>query len=366
MLHNPDGRQDTARDAAEAEADKRRKREWLRVASQIATIGIFILMLGIILSVARGLLRPLVAAIIVTVMLGPVARRMVTRQFPPVLFAILVVSVIVALIHFATIVMSGPVANLVNVLPTLGPTIAQKFAVLDPMIGVWHNLQGWLTPRGGTSAFRVDLAPILQATIVYLTPAVGELIVFLATLFLALVSRDSLRRNLILFFPDQDERLAAIHVLNDIEARLTQYIGTVTAINLSLGVVTALICWAVGLPSPTLFGLLACIANFIPYIGPGFTILALLVAGLVTLPLLTDALIAPAVFLAVATVEGQLITPALVGQRITASPLAVFVSLAFWIWLWGPVGGFLSVPILIVGYAILNQTRPKSMPAIPG
>jgi predicted PurR-regulated permease PerM len=53
-------------------------------------------------------------------------------------------------------------------------------------------------------------------------------------------------------------------------------------------------------------------------------------------------------------------------RRITASPLAVFVSLAFWIWLWGPVGGFLSVPILIVGYAILNQTRPKSMPAIPG
>jgi predicted PurR-regulated permease PerM len=212
----------------------------------------------------------------------------------------------------------------------------------------------------------VELAPIVQAMVAYLTPAIGELIVFLATLFLALVSRDNLRRNLILFFPDQDDRLGVIHVLNDIEERLTRYIGTVTAINLSLGVVTALICWAVGLPSPLLFGLLACVANYIPYIGPGFTILALTIAGLVTLPSLTDALIAPATFLAVATVEGQLITPALIGQRITASPLAVFVSLVFWIWLWGPVGGFLSVPILIVGYAVLDQMRERAGPDLPG
>jgi predicted PurR-regulated permease PerM len=362
----PAGRKDSVPSAADDRDDQRRSQDGLRIASQIATVGICVLLFGIVLKVSAGLFRPLVAAIIVTVMLGPVARRLVSRRFPPVLFAILVVGVIVALIHFATIVLSGHVANLVNVLPTLGATAAQKFAVFDPLLGVWHNLQGWVASSGGASAFRVELAPIVQAMVAYLTPAIGELIVFLATLFLALVSRDNLRRNLILFFPDQDDRLGVIHVLNDIEERLTRYIGTVTAINLSLGVVTALICWAVGLPSPLLFGLLACVANYIPYIGPGFTILALTIAGLVTLPSLTDALIAPATFLAVATVEGQLITPALIGQRITASPLAVFVSLVFWIWLWGPVGGFLSVPILIVGYAVLAQMRERAGPDLPG
>lgn len=364
MPNQTEARKDMARvTAADPEQNRR---EWLRTASQIATIGMFVLLLGIVLNVGRGLFRPLVAAIVVTMMLGPVARRVVGPRFPPVLFATLVVGVIVALIHFATIVLSGPIAELIDVLPTIGPTIAEKFQVLNPLIGFWRNLQNWLTPGGGTSAFRVELGPILQATAVYLTPAIGELVVFLATLFLALVSRDSLRRNLILFFPDQDERLAAIHVLNDVETRLTQYIGTVTTINIGLGFATAFICWAVGLPAPLLFGLLAGIANFIPYLGPGFTLVVLLIAGLVTLPQLTDALIAPATFLAVTTVEGQLITPALIGQRITASPLAVFISLAFWIWLWGPVGGVLSVPLLIVGYAVAAEIRSRSIPDLPG
>jgi predicted PurR-regulated permease PerM len=108
------------------------------------------------------------------------------------------------------------------------------------------------------------------------------------------------------------------------------------------------------------------VANFVPYIGPAFTILALLVAGLVVFPLLTDALIAPATFLAVATIEGQLISPSLIGQRIVMSPLAVFIALVFWIWLWGPVGGFLSVPFLIVGYTVLTRLRARSEPDLPG
>jgi predicted PurR-regulated permease PerM len=207
---------------------------------------------------------------------------------------------------------------------------------------------------------------MLNAAVAYLTPAIGELVVFLATLFLALVSRDSLRRHLILFFPDQDERLTVIQILNELEVRLTRYVGTITGINLALGFVTAVIAWLFGLPAPLLFGLLAFIANFVPYIGPAFTILALLITGLVVFPLLADALVAPALFLAVTTVEGQVITPSLIGQRIVISPLAVFISLVFWIWLWGPVGGFLSVPFLIIGYTILTRLRFKPEPDLPG
>jgi predicted PurR-regulated permease PerM len=366
MPTTPESRKDTARDLPAPPADERPSGEWLRPGSQLATIGIFILLLGVVLSLARGMLRPIAAAIIIVVMLSPLARRMVGRRFPPVVFAILVVGIIVALLHFVTIVLSGPVADLITVIPTTGQVIAQKFAVFDPLLGVVRRLQDLLSAGGGTSAFTVELAPILQTVAVYLTPALGEVVVFVATLFLALVSRDNLRRSLILVFPDQDERLKAIQILNEIELRLTQYIGTVTAINFSLGIATALICWLVGLPSPVLFGLLAFICNFVPYIGAAVTLLSLLIAGLVVFPLLTDALIAPAAFLAVATIEGQVITPSLVGKRITASPLAVFVSLVFWIWLWGPVGGFLSVPFLIIGYTMLARLGTKTGPDLPG
>lgn len=366
MLDTPKGRDDTALDAPDPHSSADAPRDWLSWASHAAIVGIFIILLTMALSLARGVLRPIAAAIIVVVMLGPVARRLVGRRFPPLLFAILVVSVIVALIHIATIVLSGPVAELITVLPTTGPVIAQKFAVFDSFFSGLRRLQDWLAAGGGTSAFRVDLGSVMQAVAAYLTPALGELVVFLATLFLALVSRDNLRRNMILASPDQEERLKSIQILNEIELRLTRYIGTVTAINLSLGLVTALLCWLVGLPSPALFGLLAFVANFVPYIGPALTLAALLIAGLVTFPQLTDALIAPAVFLAVTTVEGQLITPSLIGQSITASPLAVFLALVFWIWLWGPVGGFLSVPFLIVGYSVLARLKPRTEPDLPG
>jgi predicted PurR-regulated permease PerM len=365
MLNTPKNHNDAAHDtdAAPAEAVPA---SWLPVASHIATIGIFILMLGAVFSLARGVLRPITAAIIVVIMLGPIARRMVGPRFPAILFAILVLGIIGGLIHLTTVALSGPVARLIEILPTIGPAIAQKFDVLDPFLAVFRRLQEWLTTGGGTSAFTMDFGEMLKTAVAYLTPAVGELIVFLATLFLALVSRDSLRRHLILFFPDQDERLTVIQILNELEVRLTNYVGTITGINVALGLVTALICWLVGLPAPLLFGLLALVANFVPYIGPAFTILALLLAGLVVFPLLTDALIAPATFLAVATIEGQVITPSLVGQRIVISPLAVFISLVFWIWLWGPVGGFLSVPFLIIGYTILTRLRAKTEPDLPG
>lgn len=363
------GRKETAREPSDAPAVApavaSAAGEWLRPLAQAATIGIFIIMFGVMLSLARGVLRPITAAIIVVIMLGPLA-RLAGRRVPPLLFAILVVVFIVLLIQFATVVVSGPIARLIEVLPTSGPVIAGKFAVFDPFLSGLQRLQEWVTSGSGSGALTVDLGAFLQTVAAYLTPALGELVVFVATLFLALVSRDNLRRNLILFFPDQEERLQVIQILNSLEVRLNQYIGTVTAINLSLGLVTALIAWLVGLPAPALFGLLAFIANYVPYIGAAVTLLSLFIAGLVLFPALTDALIAPAAFLAVATIEGQVITPSLIGQRITISPLAVFISLAFWIWLWGPVGGFLSVPFLIIATTVLTSMRDKPAPDIPG
>src|SRR4051794_38852464 len=131
MPNTPKLRKDIARETSAADAGPLLSPGWLRAAAQVATIGIFILMLGIVFSLARGVLRPIAAALIVVIMLGPLASLVVGRRFPPVVFALLVVGTLIALIHLATIVLSGPVANLINVLPTTGPSIAQKFAVFN-------------------------------------------------------------------------------------------------------------------------------------------------------------------------------------------------------------------------------------------
>jgi predicted PurR-regulated permease PerM len=104
-----------------------------------------------------------------------------------------------------------------------------------------------------------------------------------------------------------------------------------------------------------LFGALAFVCNYIPYIGPAIVTVALFAVGLISFPSLAYAAIAPCLFVALTTFEGHIVTPNIVGRRLTLNPLGVFLSLAFWTWLWGPIGAFLSVPFLIFGLVIARH-----------
>ena len=123
-----------------------------------------------------------------------------------------------------------------------------------------------------------------------------------------------------------------LRTLNDIEENMTTYFGTFTLINIGLGIVTAVLTWAVGLPNPLLWGVLAAVLNYIPYIGPAVMIGTLAVVGLLLYPTIQAAAVAPLLYLALATVEGQFITPTLMGRRLEINPFAVFLSIAFCTW----------------------------------
>ena len=105
--------------------------------------------------------------------------------------------------------------------------------------------------------------------------------------------------------------------------------------------------WLVGLPHPFLWGMLAAVLNFIPYLGAAIVITTLFVVGLIAFSALSHAIIAPLAYLAITVLEGQVITPTLIGHRLTINPFLVFLSIACWSWMWGPVGAFLAVPILL-------------------
>jgi predicted PurR-regulated permease PerM len=121
----------------------------------------------------------------------------------------------------------------------------------------------------------------------------------------------------------------------------------------------------VGLPNPLLWGVLAAVLNYVPYIGPGIVTGTLAVVGLLTFPSTTDALIAPVAFLGIVTVEGQIITPTVLGRRLELNPFAVFLAIAFCTWLWGPIGAFIAVPILMSGTLMLAHLFVDEKPALP-
>jgi predicted PurR-regulated permease PerM len=170
---------------------------------------------------------------------------------------------------------------------------------------------------------------------------------------------------LITLFDTRDARLTVMRIWNDIEHHLVAFVGTVTVINIGLGIVTTLMLYLLGFPNPVAFGVLAFVLNYIPYIGPALLVAVLFGVGLIASPSLGGAVLPPLMFVAVATIEGHVITPSIIGHRLTLNPFVVFLALAFWTWLWGPLGAFLATPLLIVGLVALSHLVPREETILP-
>jgi predicted PurR-regulated permease PerM len=244
-----------------------------------------------------------------------------------------------------------------------------KLRVLDYPLAVLHDIKAAIMPTaatGPTVAVESSPAELVGTVVGAVTPAVGQFVVFFGTLIFFLISNLELRHRLIVAFGTRAARLRVMRIWNDIEDNLVGYVGLVTMINIVLGVVTAVVLYLIGFPNPLTFGLLTIGLNFIPYIGPAIVAAVLFGVGLVAMPTLYQAALAPALFVAIATLEGHFITPSLVGRRLTLSPFLVFLALVFWTWLWGPIGAFLAVPLLIVSFVVLAHLFPREVMNLPG
>jgi predicted PurR-regulated permease PerM len=188
---------------------------------------------------------------------------------------------------------------------------------------------------------------------------------FFATLILFIASWRDLRRALIMTFAGHESRLRTLRILNAIEEHLGGYLLTVTMINLGVGAATGIICAVSGMPNSAGLGALAATLNFFPIIGPIAMFAILTVVGLITFSTMGAGLIAPLAFVGLTFLEGHFITPTIIGRRLELNALAVFIALAFWTWLWGPMGGFLSSPLLIVALILRDHLSPPTSPQLP-
>jgi predicted PurR-regulated permease PerM len=199
----------------------------------------------------------------------------------------------------------------------------------------------------------------------FLSPTFAELLLFFATLVLFIASWRDLRRGMIMTFTAHESRLRTLRILNSIEEHLGGYLLMVTMINLGVGAATGIICAIFGMPNPAGLGALAAILNFLPIIGPVAMFVILILVGVISFPTLATALLAPLAFAGLTFVEGHFITPTIIGRRLELNALAVFVGIAFWTWLWGPMGGFLSSPLLIVALILRDHLWSPSEPSLP-
>ena len=163
-------------------------------------------------------------------------------------------------------------------------------------------------------------------------------------------------------FTDHSARLRTLRILNEIEGHLGGYLLTVTMINFGVGVATGIICVVTGMPTPAGLGAPARNAELLSHHRPGRASAAV---GVIAFSTLGAGLIAAALFVGVTFLEGHFVTPTIIGRRLELNALAVFIALAFWTWLWGPMGGFLSSPLLIVGLVLKVHLMPVDVPQLP-
>jgi predicted PurR-regulated permease PerM len=332
-----------------------------------ALAALLVIAIVAVLYLAKAFFLPIATAFVVGTMLSPAAGYLERRRIPRSVSAVLIVTAACGGMAFMVGLISAPLMEWSTRLPELGSLLKEKLHIFDRPLALWQQLQGMLggSETLSSAPFQMPKFEWVQPTVEFLSPTFTEFLLFVATLILFIASWRDLRRALIMTFADRDSRLRTLRILNEIEGSLGGYLLTVTMINLGVGAATGVICAATGMPNPAGLGALAAALNFFPIIGPVAMFVILTAVGIIAFPTLGAGLIAPLAFVGLTFLEGHFVTPTIIGRRLELNALAVFIALAFWTWLWGPMGGFLSSPLLIVGLILKEHLMPADSPQLP-
>lgn len=317
-------------------------------------IGLFLFAAVYALYFAREFFMPVILAFLLALTLTPLVRALRRRGVPEPLSATFLVFLTVCAISLAGYAMSGPVVDLVNSAPRIGQQMADKFEPLrqplERLMAVTSQVDKVADPAQEPGVQKVVVAQpgiISQAAGNVLSAGTSITITFVLALFL-LASGSMFYEKLVQSFARMSEKKRALRVVYDVEREISRYLLTVTIINLGLGVAVAFGMWLIGMPTPILWGMAATLLNFLPYIGAATSIVLVAAISVITFESLSYALIAPLYVFICDIIEGQVITPLVVGRRLEINAVSIFIAVAFWSWLWGFMGALIAVPILVV------------------
>ena len=333
------------------------------VVQRFALSFIAVALLGIVLYQTRSLMVPIVAAIVVGMTIGPYADYAERYGIPPAAIygAILLAACLIP--YLMIISLSGPVSSWIARAPEVGALLEGKLQVFERPLAAWREIKDALQKLSGAEGPEIHVATTLNDFVAmlmaFLTPALGQLLVFLGALIFFLTGRRQLKQRLTLSFADRRARLTTLKVISDIEGSLTTYLTTSTLINLGVGIATGIAAALVGVANPVMWGIAAFVCNFIPYAGPTALMITFVFVGLLTFNDVWTALVLPLLYLLIVTVETQFVTPTVMSRRLEMNSFLVFVGLVFWSWMWGLAGAFLAVPLLIAGSAVIRHLQPS-------
>jgi predicted PurR-regulated permease PerM len=327
-----------------------------------STFGLFVLSTVVALYFGRTLLMPLLFAVVLWLVLAPLVRRLVRRGLPRHLGAGVVVVALAALVVSVGLTLATPASEWLDRAPQVARQVRANLEVLRRPVAAVKSaseaVEDAATMNDPREKQVVIKAPGRLDLVLAALPMVAlETMLTLILLYLMLATDPRVRGTIVCAFRAPRLRFAAAHALRHIEREVSAGLATMTIINAGLGTATAIAMHLLGMPNALLWGVLAAVLNYVPYLGPLVVGAVIGVVGLLSQPTLADAGLAVAAYFALNLVESQLVTPIALGRRLTLSPIAILVAVSFWGLLWGAMGALLAVPLLVVGKVALGEFR---------
>lgn len=320
---------------------------------RVALVGLFVLAALYTLHFARSFVLPIVIAVLLDFLLSPVVRALKRIRIPEPLGAglvmVLLVGVTVALGFRLAPAASGWLSRAPATFERVELRLRELRRPVEQVTEAARQVEEATDVGGEDEAPKVQIeGPSLSDQLFGGTTALlSALTVVVFLTYFLLAAGDLFMQKLIRVLPQFRDKKRAVSIAREIEAQVSTHLFTITLINIGLGIVTGFVTWAYGLPNPVLWGLVAGVFNFVPYIGAVATTVVLGLAAIATFDTIGHALLVPATFFLINALEGNLVTPMILGRRLQLNTVAVFVGLLFWWYVWGLPGAIMAVPLLV-------------------
>ncbi|KFL45231.1 putative permease [Sphingobium sp. ba1] len=306
----------------------------------------------------------------IAIALVPLLEWMERRRLPSGLAALLALIGFLLVANTALVLIIVPATDWFRILPERLPQIQANLA---PLIDFYANLQRFVDetvrmlatgPVAAAQTAAIDTPrSLLQFAAASAPSAIVQMVFALLIIYFFLAGWTRLRRRTINSRDSFDGALAVARVIQNVVDATSAYVITIATINLGLGLAVAVSLWLIGMPSPWMWGGIVALLNFIPYFGPMLAAVLLGLGGLMVFDDIWVALLPAALQVGFHMVEANVVTPTVLGRRLTMNPLLILVSLAFWGWVWGTPGALLGVPLLII---IQTVVQAAGTPDIAG
>lgn len=347
----------------------------------VAVTGLFVLAICYTLHIAKEILMPVTAALIMALLFQPLISFFRRIKVPEPVAAGVVIVALFSVLAVGIFFLSDPAAKWIAEMPAVVQEVQDKIRspiqeikeakeVVEEIVEETNanedspaddNAPERLQPTAPPSvaatkepepappavkANRVSLIEVFTETVVVLSDVAFAALIIFVLLYFLLATGSSLRENIILALPTVRDKKRALRVTRDVQRGVSAYLVTVILINVGLGVAIGVAMYAIELPNPALWGAMAALLNFVPYLGAVAGSIIVTIVGLVTYASPVEALIPLILYLAINSLEGYLVTPLILSRRLTINPIAVFLAVVFWGWIWGIPGALMAVPIL--------------------